>query len=175
MKRRKLVAITSSTLFSTGCIERFDQGDRPTAATSPTDTDESTEGQASDCNTEQMVLLNDIPRKVSGELTVTETGSRYRGMDSPTATAAEDSTPEETPTVTFSDSFTLQKEENKYYEQLPMNDGRHILEVVIQDGPEGSYEISPDSFNSNKMISVALNEDKIHFSNPYDDPACTEE
>lgn len=93
-----------------------------------------------------MVVVHDIPGNVSVDVTIAETGSRYRGMDSPTTTLAEHSTPEETPVVRFTASFTLAKEENTYYDDIPGGD--HIREVTLKNGPEGRYDIGAYSFST---------------------------
>jgi hypothetical protein len=174
MNRRQFF-LTGIAFIGAGCIE---SSDPPNDAGTPNDAESSASPTTSpkpteNCPSYLMVVGNEMGREVTVYLSVTATGSRHRAMDSPTATRAEDSTPEETPVETFSDSFTLPIDAYKRYDSIQMKDGDHILSVDVENGPEGKWEIHRGMFGRHEAINVNIaGEEEIYFSYPTIDRTC---
>ena len=175
MKRRSFIA-AGSMLITAGCIntERGDDGsksgDSPTKSTSPVESSSSKTASTSPtetpCSIPDMLIGNDTGQAVTVHVTITETGSRYRGMESPTKTLQDSSTPEETPVETYSTTINMDVEENRGFEEIPLNTHEHILRVAVEDGPEGEFDFNPSMIGRSQLINVTLNKEEILFSNP---------
>jgi len=177
MKRRSFIA-AGSMLITAGCINTEEGGDgsksddSPTKSTSPIESSSSKTASTSPtetpCSIPDMLIGNDTGRAVTVHVTITETGSRYRGTESATKTLQDSSTPEETPVETYSATINMDVEENRKFEEISLNTHEHILRAAVEDGPEGRFEFNPSMISQTQSINVILNKDKILFSNPYD-------
>lgn len=170
MKRRYLLVASGSALIGGGCLASEDQSnDSPTESPtdSPTKSPSPSATQTRECQYYALLVYNNIPRKVTARITITA-NSRYRG-GSPTPTKADNASPTETPVETFSDTITLDVDGNKKYEQVEVTDSDSLLEVTVEDGPEGKFDIEPRMVAGNNDVFVNLNEDEITFSASHTD------
>lgn len=158
-------------LSGAGCIDEIDQSDSspqesatPSPTRSPTDESTSTTSPAETCDPPDATVHNVTDATVTFRVTVTETGSRYRGTESPSATRAAETTPEETPSVTFEDAATLDGEEQMAYENIPLDTGRHVVEVAVEDGPHSRYDIRPGDLSQERSLSISISTDDVFMS-----------
>ena len=109
------------------------------------------------------MIYNGTSERISFQITVTDPGSRYRGQHSPSATKADDSTLEETPTTVFEDSVTLDGEQFEIYDNIELNSGGNKITVTIEDDREKSYDIDSHHLSQTSQLTIGIYPDAINF------------